>query len=130
MSVPVRLPGLWRELSELELRAARRAHEKSVRDVERQQAVNRAARGQHRRLPKGSSYTKIDPFERPKGPVKNSPKPWAHATDADEEAYRDAYSEMLAVYRVASARFRDTGVLCAFPAGTRPPWIARAPVMT
>ena len=126
VSVPVSMPGLWRQLSERELRAARRAHETSVRDVERQEAVNR----RHRRLPKGSHYTRIDPFERPKGPVEDKPKPWAHATEEDEKAYREAYSKMLAAYRVASVRFRKTGVLCAFPAGTRPPWIARAPVMT
>ncbi|MBN8616890.1 MAG: hypothetical protein J0L92_40280, partial [Deltaproteobacteria bacterium] len=125
VSVPVSLPGLWRQLSERELRAARRAHEESVRDVERQEAVNR----RHRRLPKGSRYTRIDPFSRP-ADIKHSPKPWAHATEDDQKAYRRAYSEMLAAYRVASARFRETGVLCAFPAGTRPPWIARAPVMT
>jgi hypothetical protein len=37
-------------------------------------------------------------------------------------ANRTSYSDMLEVYRVASAKFRKTGKLGVFPAGTFAPW--------
>lgn len=130
VSVPLSTPPMWAELSETARRAERSAHEASVRAREREESVGRRARGEHRRLPKGEHYRRIDPFSRPDGPPARREKPWAHADAASVQAYREAFSVMLAAYRVASARFRATGVLCAFPVGTLPPWIARAPVMT
>lgn len=128
-SIPLAMPFEWEGLSERALRDARRAHEACVRDKEREERIERRVRGEHRRLPKPSSYTRIDPFSRPDNPTRKQ-KPWAYGEKAAVEAFEAAYSLMLASYRVASLQFRSTGVLCAFPAGTRPPWISRAPVMT
>ncbi|MBX7192107.1 MAG: hypothetical protein K1X94_08625 [Sandaracinaceae bacterium] len=130
VSIPVAMPASWERLSEREAGEARRAHERSVRDCEAAMAAERRASGQWRRLPKPSGYARIDPFSRPPDRSARSPKPWAHGDGSAVKAYREAYTVMLAAYRVASARFRATGVLCAFPAGTRPPWIERAAVMT
>ena len=48
------------------------------------------------------------------------PQPWAHGTDAQVEAYRAAYDRVMVAYDIASAQYRKTGVMCAFPAGTFP----------
>lgn len=128
VSVPLTMPASWSEGSEAQLREARAAHERSVRERERQEATDRAARGERRRLPKGSSYTRTDPFSRPTGPTKKTgPQPWAHGDADAETAFRAAYSVMLEAYRVASARFRSTGVLGVFPTGTFPPWVREVP---
>ncbi len=126
VSIPLAMPRKWQRLSELELETARRAHEQSVRGREREKAAERAAAGDRRRLPRPSYYTRLDPFSRPAGPPKRGPQPWAHANEHAREEYREAYSVMLESYRVASETFRATGQLCAFPAGTRPPWIREA----
>lgn len=133
VAIPIAMPASWAAMSPRALREARRAHEEHVRARERAAALERRAAGRHRRLPKPSHHTKIDPFSRPTDAARaeakaKGPKPWAHGTAEAVEAYCAAYDAMLAAYRVASARFRATGKLCAFPAGTRPPWIARAPV--
>jgi hypothetical protein len=44
--------------------------------------------------------------------------------------YRQAYSDMLEVYEVASAKFRKTGKLGVFPAGTFAPWPWEVPTAT
>ena len=129
ISVPLSTPRKWEGLSALELRAARRAHELSVRDREREKNAERAS-GARRSLPKPSHYAKIDPFSRPSGPVKRGPRPWAYGTPEAVEAYRTSYSDMLEVYRVASAKFRKTGKLGVFPAGTFPPWSWEVPTPT
>lgn len=132
VTIPIAMPASWESKSARALREARRAHEESVRARERRAALERRASGRHRRLPKPSHYTRIDPFSRPEGVLEaakaKGPKPWAYGTAEAVQAYCEAYEAMIATYRVASARFRATGKLCAFPAGTRPPWIARAPV--
>ncbi len=115
VSVPLTMPATWRGLSERELRTARRAHEQSVRERERREAVGRASRGENRRLAKGAHDTRINPFERPEAPSKKGPQPWAHADERAEKEFYDAYRLMLEVYEVASAKFRATGVLGVFP---------------
>ena len=125
VAIPIAMPASWAAMSPRALREARRAHEEHVRARERAAALERRAAGRHRRLPKPSHHTKIDPFSRPTDAARaeakaKGPKPWAHGTAEAVEAYCAAYDAMLAAYRVASARFRATGKLCAFPAGTPP----------
>jgi len=122
VSIPITPLPMWQKLSERELHAARRAHERSVRDREREKAAERVASG-HRSLGKPSRLTKTDPFSRPKGPPKRAPQPWAHGSSEAVAAFRAAYSAMIAAYREASGRFRTSGVLCEFPEGTFPPWV-------
>lgn len=125
--IPLAPVPMWQGLSPAQARNARRAHERVVRDREREKAVERDAAGGRLRLREPGHHAKVDPFSRPVGPPKErKPKPWAHASLEDVSEYRRAYSSMLASYRVASAKFRRTGKLCPFPAGTRPPWIGEA----
>lgn len=118
ISIPISNPMKWDRLSPSSLRAARRAHEQSVRDRERDKRAERKAEGEHRALPKASSYAKTNPYSRPAGPLKRSPRPWAHGSQEAVAAYRERYSSMRAIYRVASERFRSTGKLGRFPTGT------------
>ncbi|MBN8616088.1 MAG: hypothetical protein J0L92_36185 [Deltaproteobacteria bacterium] len=127
VSVPVTMPAAWETLSASGVQAARRAVESGVREREREKAIERRARGEHRRLPKGSSYRKIDPFSRPTGSSTRKPAPWAHASAEAQRQYRAAYALMLAQYRVASEAFRATGVMGAFPEGTWLPWVREVP---
>jgi hypothetical protein len=128
VEIPLAPVPMWEGLSPRRSRLARRAHERVIRDRERDKAIEREQAEGRLELHEPAHYTTIDPFSRPVGPPKQKrPKPWAHASlDAIRE-YRLAYSTMLAAYRVASAEFRCTGTLCPFPAGTRPPWISEAP---
>lgn len=133
VSVPLMTPPMWKSLTAAGRAAARSNHERSVRARERQAAVDRAAHDRSRRPPKPSSHTKLNPFSRPTKSAAEKereklkgPQPWAHATEQAEKAFKEAYRQMLAVYRVASARFRATGQLCAFPPGTFPPWVGDA----
>jgi REP element-mobilizing transposase RayT len=133
VTIPIAMPASWESMSPRAVREARRAHEERVRARERVAALERRASGKQRRLPKPSHYTRVDPFSRPSEETRaqakaKGAKPWAYGTAEAVQAYCEAYDAMLASYRVASARFRATGKLCAFPEGTRPPWIARAPV--
>jgi len=120
-SIPITPLPHWDALNEHELRAARRAHEESLRDREREKQAERNARREHRPLPQPSSYERTDPFSRPAGGTKRGRRPWAHGDEQAIEEYREAYSRMLESYAVASERFRATGVLCEFPEGTFPP---------
>ncbi|MFO0710484.1 MAG: hypothetical protein U0353_11630 [Sandaracinus sp.] len=122
ISVPISNPMKWDGLSPASLRAARRAHERSVRDRERDKRAERKLEGGHRALPKASSYTKTDPYSRPAGPLKRSPKPWAHGSTRAVAEYREQYARTLEVYEVASETFRATGRLGRFPTGTFAPW--------
>ncbi len=122
VEIPITPIPKWQALNERELRAARRAHERSVRDREADKAAERKAAGQHRGLGDPSRLTKVDPFSHTTGPKKRTPQPWAHGSKDAVEAYRRAYSEVLAAYRAASERFRATRVLGEFPEGTFPPW--------
>lgn len=121
VEVPLTPVPPWEELSELERRAARRAHEQSVRDRERERAAERRAAGLHRGLGKPSRLTKVDPFSRPDGPPPRRSRIWAHGAREIVGAFRTAYALVLASYRTASARFRQTGERC-FPEGTFAPW--------
>ena len=111
-------------LSELEMRAQRRALVMNMQDVEAQVARKRRDDGS-RRLPKPSKYTTQDPNGVPPGRRKRNkkPRPWAHGSDEQVRAYDEAYAEVMAAYNLASARYRETGRLCPFPAGTFPPRI-------
>ncbi len=121
VSVPTTKPPQWTGLSAREEEAARRALRANMSDYEAEMAADRRARGHH--LPAPSSYTKQDPRKRPKGRAPFKPQPWAHGTAEQVDAYRAAYSETLAAYKVASAQYRSTGHMCPFPRGTYPPRI-------
>ena len=108
----------WDRLSPRALHGARRAHEASVRDRERAKRAERKAEGEHRALPKASSYARTNPYSRPAGPPKRRPMPWAHGSKKAVEEYRQRYSRMLEVHARASAKFRATGKLGKFPTGT------------
>ncbi|MBX7191843.1 MAG: hypothetical protein K1X94_07285 [Sandaracinaceae bacterium] len=127
VSIPLTAPFAWSASSDSERRAAQSAHEQSVRDREREKNAERN-HGDRRALPKASSYAKTDPFSRPTGPRNDAPQPWAHGSDEAVASYRSAYSLMLAAYRAASAKFRATGTLGIFPAGTFPPWASPTPL--
>jgi hypothetical protein len=112
------------DLSDLELRAQRRALVLNMQDVEAQVARKRRDDGS-RRLPKPDKYTTQDPNGVPPGRGRKPfvPQPLAHGTDAQVKAYEEAYAEVMAAYDIASKRYRETGKLCPFPAGTFPPRI-------
>ncbi|MBX7195847.1 MAG: transposase [Sandaracinaceae bacterium] len=110
-------------LTDRELRAQRRALEENMKDVEAAVARERRDEGA-RRLPKPSSYTTQDPNGLPaRRREQKTPQPYAHGSDAQVQAYEQAYAEVMAAYDIASERYRETGVLCPFPAGTFPPRI-------
>lgn len=129
VSIPLARPIAWDRLSTPNVRAARRAHEASVREREREKEAERKSEGLTA-PPKGAHYETIDPFSRPVKPSKRTPKPVAHGDAEAVAKYREAYCLVRAAHRRASAQFRRTGVLCPFPAGTFPPWIERAMVTT
>lgn len=118
ISIPISNPMEWDRLSPRALHGARRAHEASVRDRERAKRAERKAEGEHRALPKASSYARTNPYSRPAGPPKRRPMPWAHGSKKAVEEYRQRYSRMLEVHARASAKFRATGKLGKFPTGT------------
>jgi len=122
VEIPITPIPKWQALNEREVRAARRAHERSVRDREAEKAAPRKAAGQHRGLGDPSRLTKIDPFSRTTGPQKRTHQPWAHGSQKAVEEFRRAYSLMLEDYRAASERLRASRELGEFPAGTFPPW--------
>ncbi len=111
-------------LSERELTAQRRALARTMQEVEGTVARKRRDDGS-RRLPKPSKYTTQDPEGVPPGrrEKSGSSQPYAHGTTAQVDAYEEAYGLVMEAYDVASARYRETGVLCPFPAGTFPPRI-------
>jgi REP element-mobilizing transposase RayT len=111
-------------LSEQALRAERHELTRAMRDVEAATARERRARGA-RRLPAPSRYTTQDPNRVPpgRGQAHRSPQPYAHGSDAQVRAYEAAYAMVMEAYDRASTRYRETGILCPFPAGTFPPRI-------
>ena len=114
-------------LSELELTAQRRALVLNMQSFEAKIARTRRADGS-RRLPKPSKYKTQDPEGVPPGRRRkfkkgDKPQPHAHGTDAEVKRYEEAFELVMLAYDVASARYRETGVLCPFPAGTFPPRI-------
>lgn len=111
-------------LSELELGVQRRALALTMQNVEATIARKRRDDGSGR-LPKPSKYTTQDPNDVSPGRRKKlpTPQPYAHGTKAQVDAYEEAYSLVMEAYDIASARYRETGVLCPFPAGTFPPRI-------
>jgi REP element-mobilizing transposase RayT len=123
-SVPLSVLPHRAEMSERELRAQRQALAQRMKDVERDVALERRARGA-KRLPEPSKHTTEDPnrLARRTPDEEKSPQPWAHGTDDEVQAFRDAYDRVMEAYELASARYRETGALCPFPAGTFPPRI-------
>ena len=75
------------------------------------------------RIPSIATLMKLDPRSRPKELPAAKPRPWAFGVADAVWALRNAYRATVEAYREASSRFRDTGILCAFPAGTFPPWV-------
>jgi len=114
-------------LSEVELMAQRRALAIHMQTFESKIARKRRDDGS-RRLPKPSKYKTQDPEAVPPGRRRkfkkgDKPQPYAHGTDAEVKRYEEAFELVMLAYDVASARYRETGVLCPFPAGTFPPRI-------
>lgn len=112
-------------LSDLEMGAQRRALVMNMQNLEATIARKRRDDGS-RRLPKPSSYTTQDPNSVPPGrraKNKKGSQPYAHGTKAQVDAYEEGYELVMEAYDVASAQYRETGVLCPFPAGTFPPRI-------
>ncbi|MBI4616418.1 MAG: hypothetical protein HY720_22595, partial [Planctomycetes bacterium] len=63
-----------------------------------------------------------DPKSRPLH-SKKSPRPLCHAATREaREEHRRQYAEFVALYRVASDRFRAGDFAVVFPAGSFPPW--------
>jgi hypothetical protein len=115
-------------LSDLELGAHRRALVLNMQDLEAQVARKRRDDGS-RHLHKPEKYTTQDPNGMPPGRRKKNktPQPLAHGTDEQVKAYEESYAEVMAAYDLASRRYRETGKLCPFPAGTFPPFPPRIP---
>lgn len=114
-------------LSSLGLEASCRALRSKMEATEREMALVR--RTSRARIPSPASLMKLDPRSRPKEQNEAKPRPWAFGAAHAVWALRNAYRAMLEAYREASARFRDTGVLGAFPAGTFPPWIGASSML-
>lgn len=126
ITIPIATPLFWQELSPEAQREARAAHEATVLGREREKALEREAEPLSCPLPEGEHYTTIEPRSRPSKPPTRKPRPWGHGSAEARQQYREAYAQMLASYREASERFRSSGILCPFPAGTFPPWIDQA----
>lgn len=122
VTVRVGRPPSWDGLSPRERRratnaciAAMRAEERTI-ELEREQTRTT--------VPSVASIVRTNPRSRPKRPKRAPKRKWASGTDELVREFRAAYREMLVAYRIASARFRETGILGPFPAGTYPPRIA------
>ena len=122
-TVPIGRPPGWEEKNDLERRAAERAVIANVRDEERAFAAERER--EHRTVPPIESLSKKDPRSRPAKPKRERRRKRAFGAPELVEAHRAAYSQMLPAYRAASRRYRESGVMCPFPAGTYPPRIRR-----
>lgn len=111
-------------LCEREIGTAREALARSMRNAEAAAARRRKEAGA-RRLPAPSRYTRQDPGTVPerRGQKRKGPQPMAHGSTEQVRAFVEAYGRVMEAYDCASARYRATGVLCAFPAGTFPPRI-------
>ena len=130
--IPLAPMPMWEGRSARQQRLQRRAHRRVIHEREREKALERKATETESSQPgpatlDPSRHRHTDPYSRPRGPRKRTPQPWAHGSQRDVIAYRDAYSVVRATHRVASARVRASGQLCVFPAGTFPPWIMEAP---
>ncbi|MBX7193208.1 MAG: transposase [Sandaracinaceae bacterium] len=112
-------------MSESALSAERRALVARMKEVELEVSRKRRSEGA-RRLPRASRYTSEDPNGMPSRDREKTPQPYAHGSEAEVRAYREAYAEVMVAYERASARYRESGRLCPFPAGTYPPRIAIA----
>ena len=118
--VPLESMPHWDGLSALELRAARRALRSSMDATEREMALVRQK--SRTRLPSTTTLMNADPRTRPRDVAPRTPQPWAFGAREAVCALRNAYRNIVKFYVQASARFRETGVLGAFPEGTFPPW--------
>ncbi len=125
VTLKISRPTSWEGLSREGRRAKRRALIAEMRAEERRAAAEREQSGIP--LPSEEAIVKRDPRSRPRNPKPKKPKrKWASGTDEQVRRFREAYRLMLPVYRCASAAFRETGVMPAFPAGTYPPRIMYA----
>lgn len=123
-TVPIGRPPSWEGMNDLERRAADGAVVANIRDEERSLSAERESA--RRTVPPVESLPKKDPRGRPAKPKRDRKRKWAFGAPELVEAHRVAYSQMLPTYRAASRRYRETGELCPFPAGTYPPRIAKA----
>ncbi len=120
-TVKIGRPPSWHGLSVRERRAATNACVATMRREERTMAAERERA--RTTVPSPSSIVTRDPRSRPQRPKRAPKRKWASGTPEQVAAFREAYREMLVVYRAASLRFRETGVLGPFPEGTYPPRI-------
>ena len=95
----------------------------NIRDEERALCAERERT--RTTVPPVESLPKKDPRSRPVRPKRDRKRKRAFGAPELVEAHRLAYSLMLPAYRAASRRYRDTGEMCPFPAGTYPPRIAK-----
>lgn len=126
VTVPLERAHQSQGLSSLGFEATCRALRSKMEATEREMAIVRQT--SRARVPSRASLMKLDPRSRPKEQSEAKPRPWAFGVADAVCAVRNAYRAMLEAYREASAKFRDTGVLGAFPAGTFPPWIGASSV--
>jgi REP element-mobilizing transposase RayT len=125
VTLKVSRPPSWEGLSREERRAKRRALVASMRGEEQRAALERARSGVG--VASTDSIVKRDPRSRPISPKPKKPKrKRASGTPEEVRRFEEAYRLMLPVYQRASLRFRETGDLPAFPAGTYPPRIPYA----
>ncbi len=120
-TVKIGRPPSWDGMSARERRRATNACVAEMRAEERSMAAERERA--RRTVPSTSSMVTRDPRSRPKHPKRAPKRKWASGTPEQIAAFREAYREMFVVYRAASLRFRETGILGPFPAGTYPPRI-------
>lgn len=125
IEVKIGRPPHWEGLSPSERRAKVAAMRANMREEERLAAADRAQSG--RGVPTAEELVAIEPRSRPKRPKEKQPKrKMASGTDEQVREFHAAYRQMIPVYRIASLRYRETGILQPFPAGTYPPRIMYA----
>lgn len=71
--------------------------------------------------------SKESPFDKPQNPREKTPQPLCHAdTVEDYKQYEEAYSKIMAAYRLASADYRNGAFEVEFPPGTFRPRLSDA----
>jgi hypothetical protein len=124
-TVRVSRPPSWEGLSRAARRAKVRGLIADMREEERRAAAERAI--ERTSVPSPEEVAKRDPRSRPRRPKEKRPKrKWASGTEEQVRQFREAYEQMLPVYRKASLEMRQSGTMPAFPAGTYPPRIMYA----
>ena len=120
-TVKLGLPLAWDGLSEEEIRARRAAL--LARMDEEESAAAQARLESARALESPKAIEVKDPRTRPEHPKRGNRRAWAAGATSLIEQLAEAFKEVLPSYYRASAQYRETGVMCVFPAGMYPPWL-------